>query len=620
MTVTVIDFETHDPLLKKYGSGAVFKYHYPEIDFDILGCGVKTEQEEVYIDFVNDNNAKTKLSKYMKEASIIVMHNAAYDLGCIKYIYKESKEIEKYLLIIHDTMLMAKLIFQVKKGGYGLEELAKKYSCDSLKQSNSLHEYVWESGLYKKLHKERTAKKCHKRPSEAILEKFCKTNLKLLPSEIVGNYCLNDVKATWDLYYKLLPLLGEYSLAPLSKIIKICLKAKFKGVRLNLSVTSKLSKQWRDLANISRDNFLKHISASTDTININSGEQIGLEIEKLGIKLPRTLKGAYSIEAKWLEEQGHPALQTLLLYRKANKAEKDFVQKILKYQEIIPERYRKKDIGIMFPSLKPLGATLTGRFSSGGGTGSLELNVLAISGRDENFGLPIRELFLPYHTNEKIVCADFSNQEPRLQVHYAKLLNCEGVDNIIKAWHDNSKMKYHQTVSDITKLEYDVAKMLTLGLSYGMGAMKMSVRLNMTIEKAKRIIKQYHKLLPFMKQLQQATSKALKDNKYVKTLGGRKLNIDAPYEYKGEMRSNEYKGMSKLIQGSGLDQLWKAMIDIDQAGLNFMLCVHDEIIISSPQPEIDKEKLVYCMEHAYELVVPVIAEAGIGNNWLEAKP
>lgn len=615
-----MDFETVDPSLRRFGSGAVFKYHYPEVDFKILGCGIKTEQESIYLDFVNDVHAKSKLNKFMQQASIIVMHNAAYDLGCIKFIYKECKDIEKYLPTIHDTMLMAKLVKQSKKISYSLDALGKEYKCEHVKDSDSLHEYAWNSGLYQKTRKEKTGRNCHKRPSKAILEKFCKTNLDLFPTKIISEYCAYDVSTTWDLYHKLLPLLSYYDLTPLSKIIKICLKAKFRGVRLNLSITKKLSKQWRDLANKSKDEFLNAIGCHEESININSSDQIGPMIEKLGIKVPRTLFGKHSVTKEWLEEQGHPALQALSLYRLANKAEKDFIQKMIKYQEIIPEQYRKKDIGIMFPTLKPLGATLTGRFSSGGGIGSLELNILAISGRDEHFGLPIRELFLPYHDDEKIVCADFSNQEPRLQVHYAKLLNCDGVDEIIETWHENPTMKYHQKVADMTKLEYNIAKMLTLGLSYGMGIAKTAVQLNMPYPQAKAIIDQYHRLLPFMKQLQQATAVSLKKNGYIKTIGGRRLNIDAAYEFKGEMRTTEHKAMSKLIQGSGLDQLWQSMINIDEAGLNFMLCVHDEIIISSKQPETDKQTLVDCMQNAYKLVVPVIAEAGIGDNWFQSKP
>lgn len=620
MTLTCIDFETHDPLLKQYGSGSTFKYHYDEINFQVLGCGIKTPDEEVYLDFTKDYGATNKLSKYLQNCTTLVMHNAAYDLGCLKYLYTDCRDIERHLPEVRDTMLMAKLHTQ-QYNSYSLDFLAKEYKCVSQKNSDLLHDYAWSSGTYQSRHKELTGRNCHTRPSDTAMDSFCKTNMKLFPAEVVGEYCLEDVRATWDLYHKLLPSLDCYDLSTVSKIIKICLKAKFKGVRLDLVATRRLSKQWKELALKAKDDFMSQIVGYIqDDFNINSGEQVGSVLEQMGIVVPKTIKGNYSLTKDWLEEQGSPLLDQLKLYRKANKAEKDFIQKILQYQEIIPEKYRRKNIGIMFPSLKPLGATLTGRFSSGGGTGSKELNILAISGRDEHFGMPLRELFLPHHENEQVICADFSNQEPRLQVHYAKLLNCDGVDEIIVAWHDNPKMKYHQKVADMTKLEYDVAKMLTLALSYGMGVAKMAARLNVTFPVAKRIVEQYHQLLPFMRQLQKRTAAALKQNGYIKTIGGRKLTIDEPYEYMGEMKTNEHKAMSKLIQGSGLDQLWQAMIRIDEAGLDFMLCVHDEVIISSAQPAIDNVALVRCMEDAIPLLVPVVAEVGIGDNWLRAKP
>ena len=322
MTTTIIDIETWDPLLEKFGSGSVFKYHYPEVDFTVLGVGVKTPTEEIYLDFVNDPQAKIKLNKYMRQASIIVMHNAAYDLGCIKYLYKECKNIEKHLPIIHDTMLMAKLVYQ-QEDSYSLDYLAKRYECDHTKSSDLLHDYVWSSGLYQQLRKEKTGRSCHTRPSEAVLETFCKTHMHLIPANIVGEYCIYDLRSTSDLYYILLPLLSYYDLTPLNKIIKICLKSKFKGVRLDLNVAKKLSKQWKELAQQSKQEFLKSINREESSININSGEQIGPELEKLGIVMPRTLKGAYSITKDWLEEHGHPALKQLHLYRKAHKAEKD---------------------------------------------------------------------------------------------------------------------------------------------------------------------------------------------------------------------------------------------------------------------------------------------------------
>ncbi len=612
LTSCVIDMETRDPTLKHFGSGAVFKYHFPEAEFDVLGCGVVSNTEEVYIDFTQPS-AATKLLDVIQKYDVWIMHNASYDLGCLKYLYREDLALK----VIHDTMLIAKLVNQ-QHMSYGLEALAKYYKCGNVKESDLLHDYAWSTGMYQEAHKELTGRNSHTRPSVAVLDSWCKPNMDKFPAEVVGEYCLGDCKATWELYHKLVPLLDGYDLTPMSDIVKVCLKAKFRGLRLDLNAATELSKDWLRIARESEQLFKQQLG-TTEEFNINSALQLGPLLIKKGIKVPLTAKGNYSITSDWLEEQGNPMLTQLKRYRKARKAEKDFIQKILQYQEAIPEKYRESGIGRMFPSLKPLGATATGRFTSGGGTGSCELNVLAISGRDEEFGAPVRKLFLP-EVGEQIVCCDFSNQEPRLQVHYAKLLNCDGVDKIIEQWIANPKMKYHQTVADMTKLEYSVAKMVTLGLAYDMRAFGLSTKLNVSFQRAEAIIKQYYELLPFMQQLQGICAATLLKNGYIRTIGGRKLYIDPPYEFKGDLRTQERKAMSKLIQGSGADQLIKAMIEADRRGLQVLLSVHDEVIISSLEPEKDMIVLQDCMNSAYTLKVPVIAEGGYGNNWLEAKP
>ena len=89
-TIFFFDFETYDPSLLKYGSGAVFKYHYPEVDFEVLGCGVIQNSKEEYIDFTQDyEHAKFCLLQEILGADILVAHNAAYDLACLKYIYRD---------------------------------------------------------------------------------------------------------------------------------------------------------------------------------------------------------------------------------------------------------------------------------------------------------------------------------------------------------------------------------------------------------------------------------------------------------------------------------------------------------------------------------------------------
>lgn len=633
MRICVIDAETFDPLLKKYGSGSVFKYHYPEVEFKVLGFGIVDSKG--YKDYITNletiNN--NKLFNILIQYDAFIMHNAMYDLSCLKYLLRERYDelIENRIVI--DTMLLAKLMDQHlaerarNKLIYGLDGLCSYFKLLDGKQSNILHDWAWNSGAYQKWYSEsrpllKSGKQsvCSKRPKDSVLESWCKTHMDLIPDNVTGDYCIKDCKATLSLYNTITSKenFTDDLIEQMSEIVKECVDMKFRGMRINLTACNKLSEKWKVLAEQTRREILNLIGKDND-FNINSSPQLGQTLADLGHKIPKTEAGNWSLEAKWLEKQAGEIFQKIILYRKAHKAEKDYIQKLMQYQEIIPDKYRKPGIGVLFPTIKPLGATATGRFSSGGGPGSLELNVLAISGRDENFGLPIREIFIPYE-GETMVCADFSNQEPRLMVHYAHALGCDGIQTVVDDWNANPHMKYHQKMADMTQFEYGTAKMITLGLAYNMQAAGLSVRLNMSKEQALQLMQRYFEMVPFMQQLQTICENNLLRLGYIRTIDGRKLLIDPPYYYNGRERTQERLGMSKLIQGSAAGQTMKSMILARKAKLKTMVVVHDEMVISTSNPERDLPILRDCMENSYKLVVPVIAEAGIGSNWLQAKP
>lgn len=627
MSVLVIDFETKDPHLKRYGTGAVLKYHYPEVEFQCLGVGlIGSDGLKEYIDLTLDYCEYTNPIEYVLDLinkyDTWVFHNASYDLGCLKYLLRDKLDTLLQTVTIHDTMLMLKEHTQQLKS-YSLDSACKHFNLIDKKQSDLLHDHAWNSGLYQQWHNKKTGRNCHKRPSNNLLDNFCKTNMDLFPVEIVAKYCLQDCAATLNLHKFLIPYFsdnfGKENLQTMSDIVKICLDMKFRGVRLDLAECKRLSPLWKEAAKEAEDTVSQMLGCPGEDFNINSGPKLGALLAGDGYTIPRTDAGNYSITAPWLEEQTDEIFVHIRRYRQALKAEKDYLQKILKYQEVIPEKYRADAIGWMYPTIKPLGATATGRFSSGGGTGSYELNVLAISGHNEEFGLPLRKVFLPYE-GEQIICADYSQQEPRLTVHYAHLLGCKGADEVIRAWNETPAMSYHRKVGEIAQLEYAIAKMVNLGLAYDMRAYGLSKKLKVTVQEAEKIMSQYFTLLPYIRELQNTCAYSIKKNGYVRTIDGRKLHIDEPYYFNGKLRTQERLAMSKLIQGSGAGQTMKAMIACHRAGLKLIFPIHDELVASSAQPEKDVLVMQECMEGVYKLIVPVVAEAGIGNSWLSAKP
>lgn len=618
----VIDAETKDPLLKTYGSGWCFKYHYPEVEFSVLGKGLVTETGfNVYLDLIKDNGALGVLDSELNKHTTWIFHNALYDLGCLKYLYRDSLNLDNITII--DTMLLMKL-YRQDLFSYGLDNCCKELKITEGKQSNMLHDYAWNSGLYSQYKKEKTGRNTHKRPTDNLLEDFCKTNMDLLPVDIVGNYCIQDCKATEKVYLKLISHFqdehGQKVIKRISDILKICLKMKLRGVYIDLDKCIELSFKW-----IKQSNDLRVIiteKLGEPAINIDSVRQLAQRLLDMGYPILRTDKGNLSLTGDWLEEQTDDLCKLIKTYRKALYAEKNYIQKIIQYQGAIPEKYKtNKSIGRLFPSFKPLGATSTGRFTSGGGQGCLELNVLAISGHDEEFGVPVREVFIANPGN-KLICADYSAQEPRLMVHYAKILGLPGVEDIIQEWENNPAMKYHKKIQEKTQLPYDVAKTVTLGLAYDMHAYGLSINLGIEYKEAEKLMEQYFLMVPYLRPLMKTCSNNLKQLGYIRTIGGRKLYIDKPYFHEGKLRTQERKGMSKLIQGSAADQTMEAMIACDKAGLQLVLCVHDELLVECVEADgyKDSMELKDYMENTIKLEAPCYAEVGVGDNWLQAKP
>ena len=120
-------------------------------------------------------------------------------------------------------------------------------------------------------------------------------------------------------------------------------------------------------------------------------------------------------------------------------------------------------------------------------------------------GLLLRRCFLP-EEGERWYSADFSQQEPRLTVHYAAIttINGEslpGAQEAVDKYVQDPKLSYHKMVAEQTGLDYESAKTLNLALLYGMGSEKAAKKLKVTVDKAKEYIAQYHQRLPFVKAL-----------------------------------------------------------------------------------------------------------------------
>jgi DNA polymerase I-like protein with 3'-5' exonuclease and polymerase domains len=231
-------------------------------------------------------------------------------------------------------------------------------------------------------------------------------------------------------------------------------------------------------------------------------------------------------------------------------------------------------------------------------------------------------------------CFDYSQQEPRLVVHYASLYKLPSVYDVVDSYSNDSSADFHQTVADMADIPRSQAKTINLGLFYGMGKAKLQAELGVTKDKAADLFNTYHSRVPFVKQLMDKASNRAQDRGQIRTLLGRLCRFhlwepnsfgmhkamtheDALREHgPGIKRAYTYKALNKLIQGSAADMTKKAMLELYKEGIIPHIQIHDELDISV-RDESHAKKIIDVMENAVTLEVPNKVDYEHGDNWGE---
>jgi len=358
-------------------------------------------------------------------------------------------------------------------------------------------------------------------------------------------------------------------------------------------------------------NILPQIWAARSVANV---------FDMLKIEYPRTEKtAAPSFTKNFLQEHSHPVVRMIAKAREINKAHTTFIDSILRYEHkgrIHAEINQLRNAG---------GGTVTGRFSY------QNPNLQQIPARNKDLGPKIRSLFIP-EEGCKWGCFDYSQQEPRLVVHYAALYKLPSVYDVVDAYQADSNSDFHGTVADMAQIPRSQAKTINLGLFYGMGKAKLQAELGVTKEKAAELFNQYHAKVPFVKQLMEKASNRAQDRGQIRTLLGRlcRFHLWEPNSFgmhkalsheealkehgPGIRRAYTYKSLNKLIQGSAADMTKKSMLELYKAGVVAHIQIHDELCVSIRDNN-EAKKIVEIMENAVTLEVPNKVDYEEGKNW-----
>jgi len=585
-----IDLETRDPDLIKKGSGAIIG------NGEVIGIAVATAHYKGYFPIAHHgggNMDRKKVLEWFQDLlnapSTKIFHNAMYDVCWIRAL---GLNINGRIV---DTMIAA-AVTDENRFRYDLNSLSWKYNGYG-KNEAGLSEAAAEWGIDPK------------------------SEMYKLPSLNVGSYAERDAEATFGLWQEMkkeITAQDTQSIFDLETDLFPCLvDMRFKGVRVDVEGAQKLKKTLIEEERA----ILTAIEKETNVRpQIWAARSIAEVFENLKIPFERTEKtDAPSFTKNFLQEHEHPVVNLIAKAREVNKAHTTFIDSILKYEHkgrIHAEINQLRNAG---------GGTVTGRFSY------QNPNLQQIPARNKDLGPKIRSLFIP-EEGCKWGCFDYSQQEPRLVVHYAALYKLPSVYDVVDAYNDDPNSDFHQTVADMAEIKRTQAKTINLGLFYGMGKNKLQAELGVSKEKANELFNTYHGKVPFVKQLMEKASNRAQDRGQIRTLLGRLCRFhlwepnsfgmhkamtheDALQEHgPGIKRAYTYKALNKLIQGSAADMTKKAMLDLHKEGIVPHIQIHDELCVSI-ESDAQAKKVVEIMEQAVTLEVPNKVDYEHGTNW-----
>lgn len=643
-----IDTETYDPDLKAAGSGWARGTGY------LLGVSITAVWgNEIWSNYFpvqhpdTQNYPVEKVIQYIKECLYKckgprIFANAEYDIG---WLNRYGVPLEAFLANgpIDDVLAMAVLVDETWLS-HSLENVASYY-CNMHKDESILRDPQLLS--YYQM-------------------KDPKSEMYKLPARFVGSYAEQDTLVTLHAYKTLLPLINAHPLTGKSlervydverRLIPMLFEIHKRGVKVDVQRAEQIKVEIGQ----QREEMLKRLEHFAGfRVNPLSGDDLGKACDNLGIEYPVSAKlRKPSFTASFLENHDSEFLQTVRQIRKLSKIESTFVDAVLD----------KAVNGRIYPQLNALkrtedggntasSGTITGRFSC------TKPNLQQVSSRDKILAPLVRSMFLP---DEGYLWGnfDYSQQEPRMTIHIAYQLyklGVQGLDRIeeaVKKFNDNPYTDNHQMVADLAGITRREAKTINLGLSYGMGALKLCQQLGLPTEtkdgrevagqEGKDLMKLFNNKVPYLKGFMTCASRRAEQAGAVTTLLGRhsrydmwtaknfglsqKLGIkkkedieadianngvNSPWHGVSLVRAKTFSAMNHIVQGSSADQTKLAMLTVYE---NKIVLPYTQIHDALDCP-IDKSRVKQhvteirdAMVHAMDLVVPTVVDVEIGETW-----
>ncbi len=436
--------------------------------------------------------------------------------------------------------------------------------------------------------------------------------------EEAGPYAAEDADITLRLHRTLWPQLQE--------------QGRLQDVLTNIEVplVPVLSRIERQGALISRELLVQHSAElglrlqqlqgqayelAGAEFNLGSPKQLGeILFDKLHLPvLKKTPTGAPSTAEEVLVELAldYPLPKLLLEYRSLSKLKSTYTDKLPLMVNPVTGRVHTS---------YHQAVAATGRLSSS------DPNLQNIPIRTEE-GRRIRQAFIA-PKGYQILAADYSQIELRIMAH----LSCDA--GLLRAFNEGRDV-HTATASEVFEVALEAvsgeqrrkAKAINFGLIYGMSAFGLARQLHLGRNEAQQYIDRYFERYPGVADYMERTRAAAREQGYVETLFGRRLYLPE-INARNKMRAQaaERTAINAPMQGTAADIIKKAMLAVDawlqqgEGDARMIMQVHDELVFEVATDEVEpvRERICRLMSEAADLSIPLLVEAGVGNNWDEA--
>ena len=439
----------------------------------------------------------------------------------------------------------------------------------------------------------------------------------LTPSEVY-EYAAEDADITLRLKNVLEPKLKELNLEELfwnveMPLVPVLAHMEMNGVCIDTNTLKETSVNLTNrLTEIERHIY----ELAGESFNIASPRQVGeILFGKMKIvdKPKKTKTGQYVTSEEVLQQlrSKSPIIDEILNYRGLKKLLSTYVDSLPK---------------LINPRTGRIHASFNQAITSTGRLSSSDPNLQNIPVRDDD-GKEIRRCFIP-EPGCLFFSADYSQIELRIMAHLSEDPNMTEAFREGNDIHAATAAKiWHEDISQVTDAQRKKAKTANFGIIYGITTFGLAQRMNIENKEAKQIIEDYFHTFPGVKAYMEKSKEIVRKKGYAETLFHRRRYLPDINSHNGTVRGfAERNAINAPIQGSEADIIKVAMVRIfkrfkaEDIKSKMIIQVHDELNFSVYPEEKEKVEQIVVeeMQNAYQLNVPLVADAGWGNNWLEA--